>query len=330
MAAEDDTAWKDILDTHLEEFLNFFFPEIHRDIDGSRGYETLDKELQVILRGSKGRKRLADKLVKVHLRSDPQAAVHLHIEVQKRPEADFERRMFEYNYRIDDRRGGEVISLAVLTDSRSRRRRDCYERRRWTFAQCMRYPLVELRQYEGRRAVLEASRSVFAVVVLAHLEAQRTRGKPVDGLEAKWSLLEMLYERRRGKKDIIVLYKFIDSILKLPAGLELEIQDRLRALEGKINMPYVSSIERFAEARGKAEGKARGLEEGKARGLEEGEAKGLREAIALALKLRFGPEGLKLLARVREVEDAKALRAILTAVHKAKTVDALRGKLPQA
>ena len=41
MATEDDSAWKDILDTHLEAFISFFFPEIHRDIDGSRGYETL-------------------------------------------------------------------------------------------------------------------------------------------------------------------------------------------------------------------------------------------------------------------------------------------------
>src|SRR3990172_509418 len=89
MATEEDSAWKDILDTHFEAFIEFFFPEIHRDIDWSRGYETLDKELDVILRGSRRRKRLADKLVKVHLRSDPQAAIHLHVEVQKRPEADF-------------------------------------------------------------------------------------------------------------------------------------------------------------------------------------------------------------------------------------------------
>ncbi len=220
------------------------------------------------------------------------------------------------------RRGGEVISLAVLTNSRSRRRRDRYERGRWTFTQSMRYPLVELLEYEDRRAEISASRNPFAVVVLAHLEAHRTRGKPAKALEAKWRLLERLYEQRRRKRDIITLYKFIDSILRLPAGLELEIQDRLRTLEGNTNMPYVSTIERFAEEKGKAEGKAEGLEEG--------EAKGLREAIVLGLKLRFGPAGLKLLPRIRGVDEAKALRAILTAVHKAKTIDALRGKLPRA
>ena len=277
MATEDDSAWKEILDSHFEAFLSFFFPKIHRDIDWSRGYQTLDKELQVILRGSRSRKRLADKLVRVHLKDDPRVPVHLHLEVQKRPEVDFEGRMFQYNFRIYDRRGGEVISLAVLTDSHSRVRRDCYKRSRWGFEQLMRYPVVHLLDFEDRRSELEASRNPFAVVVLAHLEARKTRGKPAKAFEAKWRLTRMLYERGYKKRDIMGLYKFIDWVLRLPEDLEREIQDRHRTLEGKTNMPYVSSIERFAKAEGEARGEARG------------EAKGLREAIALGLKLRFGP-----------------------------------------
>ena len=306
MATEDDSAWKDILDTHFEAFLSFFFPEIHRDIDWSRGYETLDKELQVILRGSRSRKRLADKLVKVYLKSGRPLVIFLHVEVQKRPEADFEVRMLQYNYRIFDRRGGEVISIAVLTDSRSRVRRDCYKRSRWGFELVMRYPVNHLLDFEDSRKELEGSRNPFAVVVLAHLEAQKTRGKPARIFEAKWRLTRMLYERGYKKRDIMGLYRFIDWILRLPEDLEREIQDRHRTLEGKTSMPYVTSFERF------------------------GEAKGLREAIAIGLKLRFGPEGLKLLPRIRGVEEANVLRAILTAVHKAKTLATFREKLPRA
>ncbi len=318
MATEADSAWKDILDTHFEAFISFFFPEIHRDIDWSRGHETLDKELQVILRGSRSRKRLADKLVKVHLKSGRPLVILLHVEVQKRPEAEFEVRIFQYNYRIFDRRGVEVISLAVLTDSRSSVRRDCYKRSRWGFELVMRYPIVQLLDFEDRRKELKASRNPFAVVVLAHLEARKTSGKPASAFEAKWRLTRMLYNRGYKKRDIMGLYKFIDWILRLPEALEREIQDRQRTLEGTTHMPYVSSIERIAKAEGKKEG------------LEEGEARGLREAIALGLKLRFGPEGLKLLPRIRGVEEAKALRAILTAVHKAKSLDTFREKLPRA
>jgi hypothetical protein len=330
MSTEVDSAWKDILDTHFESFLRFFFPEIHRDIDWSRGYETLDKELQVILRGSRSRKRLADKLVKVHLKSGRPVVILLHVEVQKRPEADFECRMFQYHYRIFDRRGGEVVSLAVLTDSRARPRRDCYLRRRWSFELLMRYPVVHLLDFEDRRSKLEASRNPFAVVVLAHLEARKARGKPAQAFVARWRLTRRLYERGYRKRDIMGLYKFMDWILRLPRGLERELQDRQRSLEGKTSMPYVSSIERFAKAEGKKEGKVEGKAEGKKEGLAEGEAKGLREAIALGLKLRFGPAGLKLLPRLREVEDLKALRRLLSAVQSAKNLEAFREKLPGA
>ena len=45
-----DSPWKEALDHYLQPFMAFFFPQVHADIDWSRGYETLDKELQKIMR----------------------------------------------------------------------------------------------------------------------------------------------------------------------------------------------------------------------------------------------------------------------------------------
>jgi hypothetical protein len=45
-----DSPWKDILEAYFEDFMRFFFPKIHADIDWSRGYDFLDQELrQVVL-----------------------------------------------------------------------------------------------------------------------------------------------------------------------------------------------------------------------------------------------------------------------------------------
>ena len=41
-----DSPWKDILDLQFEEFMAFFFPTAHAQIDWRAGYEFLDKELQ--------------------------------------------------------------------------------------------------------------------------------------------------------------------------------------------------------------------------------------------------------------------------------------------
>jgi hypothetical protein len=55
-----DTPWKDILSAYFQEFLEFFFPEIAKEIDWSKGYELLDKELRKLARDAHIGHRLAD------------------------------------------------------------------------------------------------------------------------------------------------------------------------------------------------------------------------------------------------------------------------------
>jgi len=55
-----DSPWKDALEHAFPEFMAFFFPEAHADIDWSRGYESLDTELQQIVRDAPLGTRLAD------------------------------------------------------------------------------------------------------------------------------------------------------------------------------------------------------------------------------------------------------------------------------
>jgi predicted transposase/invertase (TIGR01784 family) len=43
-----DAAWKKFIKKHFEAFLEFFFPDIHQDIDFARKPEFLDKELSII------------------------------------------------------------------------------------------------------------------------------------------------------------------------------------------------------------------------------------------------------------------------------------------
>src|SRR5712691_12375256 len=58
-----DSPWKEMLDGYFPAFMAFFFPEAHADIDWSRGYESLDTELQQIVRDAALGTRLADKLM---------------------------------------------------------------------------------------------------------------------------------------------------------------------------------------------------------------------------------------------------------------------------
>jgi len=60
-----DTPWKDVLERYLPDFMAFFFPQAHTDINWSRGYVWLDTELRQVTRDAELGRRQAVKLVQV-------------------------------------------------------------------------------------------------------------------------------------------------------------------------------------------------------------------------------------------------------------------------
>ncbi len=126
---QQDSVWKEAIEIYFQEFMEFFFPEIAKDIDFEKGYEFLDKELEKVTKDAEIGKRLADILVKVYLRDGSEKWLLIHIEVQGYYDRDFPKRMFIYNYRIFDRYGVDVVSLAaILADDVKSFKADRYER----------------------------------------------------------------------------------------------------------------------------------------------------------------------------------------------------------
>src|SRR5215204_6287161 len=113
-----DSPWKETLDWYFEAFMAFFFPQAFAEIDWSRGYEFLDKELQKIIKEGELGRRVVDKLVKVHLKNGGEEWILIHIEIQTQAEVEFPERVFVYSYRLYDRYNRKVVSLAVLADDR--------------------------------------------------------------------------------------------------------------------------------------------------------------------------------------------------------------------
>lgn len=81
---EFDSPWKDILEVYFQDFIQFFFPHIHPDIDWNRGYDFLDQELRQVVRDAELGKRLVDKLVKVWKLGGEETWVLAHIEIVRR------------------------------------------------------------------------------------------------------------------------------------------------------------------------------------------------------------------------------------------------------
>jgi hypothetical protein len=145
-----DSPWKEMLDGYFPAFMAFFFPEAHADIDWTRGYESLDTELQQIVRDAALGTRLADKLMRVWRRDGIEQVVLVHTEIQGTREADFAKRIYVYNYRLFDRYDRPVVSLAVLGDASPTWRPTRYEQSLWGCRVGIEFPVVKLRDYAAR------------------------------------------------------------------------------------------------------------------------------------------------------------------------------------
>ena len=169
-----DSPWKEALERFLPMFLEFFFPEIYADVDWSRGWESLDKELQQVVHEAEMGPRLADKLFRVWRRDGLEAWVLIHIEVQNQPDEGFAERMYVYNYRLYDRFRRAIVSLAVLGDARDAWRPAHFGYELWGCKISLDFPVVKLLDYAQDLTALEAAANPFGLVVLAHLQTAAT------------------------------------------------------------------------------------------------------------------------------------------------------------
>jgi hypothetical protein len=301
-----DSPWKDILGIYFKEFMEFFFPEIAKKIDWSKGYTLLDKELRQITREAEQGKRLADRLVKVWKKDGGEVWVLAHAEIQAGREKDFPHRVWVYHYRIHDQHNCPVLSLAVLADRSPSWRPSEYSHELWGCRNEFHFPVVKILDYKDKWAELEKSRNPFAAVVMAHLKTLETAKDKNSRLKWKIELTKNLYRQGFKKQDIINLYRFTDWIMALPAKHETAYHKELVKFEEEQKMQYITTAERIGRKEGKKEGRKEGEKKGTKKGV-------LIGAIMMAQRIlrqpvysqaELEPKSLKELKRIlAETED---------------------------
>jgi hypothetical protein len=306
-----DGGWKQLIEEYLEGFFGFFFPAVHAEIDFGRGYEYLDKELAQIVAGAAVGRRRVDKLIQVHWKSGRQDLILLHVEVQARREADFARRMCLYNFRIWDRYNKPVVSLALLVDGDARFRPARYEREQAGCRLEFVFPSVKLLDFKTEEE-LAADPSPFAIAALVQLRKLQAGRSAVRRYAYKVALVRELYGRSYRREDVLKLLRFMDYLLKLPAGLSTQFRHELELIEEELKMPYLTTWERKA------------LEEGLEKGRQEGILQGAKELLRQALEIRFGEVPTSLLEQIQRCQDADSLRALHQQVLMAQSLDDVR------
>ncbi len=125
-------------------------------------------------------------------------------------------------------------------------------------------------------------------------------------------MIKGLYERGWAAKDLRQLFRVIDWMMDLPKPLEANFWQEINRYEQEKKMPFMTTPERI------------GREQGLAEGLNKGRIEGRAEGIELALQLKFGDAGLRLMPEIRAITDAAKLKEILLAIPAAATPEDLR------
>lgn len=284
VADDYDSPWKEAIERFFGDFMAFYFPEAHAQIDWSEPLAFLDQELRAVIRDAELGKRVVDKLARVTRRGGSEEWLYIHLEIQGHEQSGFAERMFVYHSRLFDRYRKPIASLALLADDRIGWRPTQYAHEALGCRVSLHFPVAKLLDWTGSDARLEDSRNPFALLTLSHLATRATRNDTLARYSAKWSLVKRLYHFGFDRQQVNDLFNMIDWMMRLPPEHEQRFRDELTQFEEEMKMRYVNSIERLA----REEGLTQGIQEGMQEGMHQGRRAGKAQLIGRQLQVRFG------------------------------------------
>lgn len=282
-----DILWKAIIEELIDDFMLFFFAEYAHLIDFESGFEFLDKELQQIFPESETDRRHADKLIKAKLKDGSIVYFLIHVEVQGYGDECFDRRMYEYGYRIEDRFQLPLTALAIYTHPNRATHFRAFHREFLGTIRHYEFPIYVLVDHNLEE--LNKIDNPFAVVMATALLGLKRKPKDAKLLDLKKELVRNLYSRGYTKPKIAALLDFIRYYVNFTSSEfsnkfeeEIDIFTQVRKPMG-IQEAIRTELLKIGKTEGLELGKAEGMEIGKA----EGEESALKFAIAQLLLKSF-------------------------------------------
>ncbi len=234
-----DGAWKQLITKQFKYFLEFFYDFVAQQVDWSKGFEFLDKELEKLFPEANESKKYADKLVKLFLKDGSEQWILVHLEIQNYKDETISERMFTYYYKILDLYKRDIVSLLLLTDIDNNWRPSFYLKDFMGTKLTFEYNSVKLIDYYTDDLKSEIIKTPFDFVILTHINAHANK-EPMEKLEAKLKIVRVLVHASKilnlDKNLIRDMYIFLDWLLMLPKELNSKYNEELEKMKGEKGM----------------------------------------------------------------------------------------------
>jgi hypothetical protein len=252
-----DRLWKGIIEDLFEDFLHYFRPQLaQNEVDFSKGFEFMDKDLDNLKPESERRLRHADKLIKFYTKAGGYKFVLLHVEVQGYKDKHFAQRMFEYYYRIRDKWKVPVCAFVLYTNQETDFQPLIYTESFDETEVTYRFPAFKL--IEKQEKDLELKGNPFSIVMkVAHKAFQKQLLTDNKQLIWKVALVKELVAAGFSPDKVRNILDFIRFYISFATptnaqNLEQEIDQIIKPLK---NMGIQEVVKEHYIEEGKIEGK---------------------------------------------------------------------------
>jgi predicted MPP superfamily phosphohydrolase len=220
-----DEFWKNILQVYFRPMIESRFPRLAKKVDWSVAPESLDKEMQNVVRyyvrnrkDRRGSVKIVDKLFRLKLKTGEDHILLFHTEAQSRIEPDFEKRVFIYYALIFLRLETEDITTLVIFPDEVPTKRPVFSKR--TFGTNVRLEFNQIVVAEQDEAQLVASKNPFDLALLANYYILKAKRNDNKRLSFKKELYKLMNERGFLDREIENFFIFVTPLFDLPSNLE--------------------------------------------------------------------------------------------------------------
>ena len=255
-----DTLWKGIIEDFINEFIQFFFPDLALQIDFSQKIIALDKELEQLTPQNDSQKRFADKLFRVFLKDGEEQWLLIHVEAHGYHDQSLPLRMFQTYYRLQDRYQRPVIALVIYTDENRVGHYRQYQDTRYGTELLYRFYTFVLLDNPPEK--LQQHQNIFALILEAAWHNLRNEKQTDDErLKHKSSIVRRLLKTGYSKERLKRLINFVKYYVQFKEPKYL-IKFEKEIIKGREPMGITESIIAEVTKQGIKQGIEQGIEQG--------------------------------------------------------------------